>query len=246
MIWTKKHDKFALALNLSESRCLILRDILRKAKLNEPSEVEIDLRKTNQWIAKVRSPHGAFHRKTVTTAIPELEAKTMGMVVVLKKYSPWVYRLMVRPLFLVEQLQSAKRESSLKPATKNSMYTEDRKQRARDLLLQNISKLDSFLSSLGMKCNHETLHRMWRYAGKSMSNIKDAVTYMLRVHKEKMELSQSTMGEQKGIVKPIGWLHDCLRWGRHLDEEVQKPLPYFDSILALTGFVSDISPPKLT
>ncbi|NJK56487.1 MAG: hypothetical protein HC939_11055 [Pleurocapsa sp. SU_5_0] len=99
MNWNKKHDKFALAYNLRESQGYVLRDILRKAKPNEPTEIEIDLRLTNRWIGKVRGS-GEYHRKTITNAIAALDEKTQGMITILKRYNPWVYKILVRPLYL--------------------------------------------------------------------------------------------------------------------------------------------------
>ncbi len=122
------------------------------------------------------------------------------------------------------------------------MFDGKRKKKSNELLLQNISRLDTLLKSLGMKCNQETLHRMWRYAGKKMSEVENAVEYMLKCHKEKIEQSESLNGEKKGIFKPIGWLHDCLKYGRHIDVNENVELPFFDSILALSNFVKGISP----
>ena len=98
----------------------MLRDALRKCR-NEPIEVEMDLRVTNKWIGKVR-PKGEFHRKTMVTGIEALDEKTMGMFTIIKKYSPWVYRVLIRPLEFVERIQRAKCESTPKLPTLNPMF----------------------------------------------------------------------------------------------------------------------------
>ncbi|MCC0179941.1 hypothetical protein I4641_23725 [Waterburya agarophytonicola K14] len=225
MAWTKKHDNFALATNLSESQTLVLRDILRKAKLNEPCEIEVDVRPTNKWIGKHRLL-GEFHRKTICNAIPALDEKSQGMLTILKRYSPWVYKILVRPLSFLEKIESANCASCPKSPTGNPMFDAASKERAHDLLLQNISKLDSLLSKLGMKCNSETLHRMWRYAGRKMDNVIEAVNHMLAVNRDKVERSTSFECKGKGIASPIGWLHDCLKFNRYLDwsQEIELPL----------------------
>ena len=244
MNWTKKHDKFALSLNLSDSQGYVLRDILRKGKLSEPSEIEIDLKQTNKWIGKVR-PKGEYHRKTIQKAITTLDKCSMGMVTIIKRYNPWIYKILVRPLALVEGIRIAFCASAPNSNGGNPMYRDDHKKAARELLLRNISRLDTFLKKLGMNCNQETLHRMWRYAGGKMSEVEKAVEYMLVCHKEKLEQSESINGEPKGIFKPIAWLHECLKHGRHINVDAGGQLPYFDSILALASFVKGISPPPL-
>jgi len=237
MTWTKKHDKFALSVNLSESRKLILRDILRKGKLNEPTEVEVDLRVTNQWVGKCRL-QGLFHRKTMTTAIPDLEEKTMGMIVVLKRYSPWVYKLLVRPLSFVERMQSAKCALAPKPTTANSMFSEQHKRKSREQLLQNISRLNSYLSKLGLNYTPDALNRLWRFSNRSMAEVKGAVEYMLKTHAEKIKNGEAALPDaDAGIRRPKGWLHDCLKYGWHINDK-DVVLPFFDSISALADHVN--------
>lgn len=218
MNWNKKHDEFALASNLSESQQLVLRDALRKGKSYEPTEIEIDLRKTNRWIGKVRAK-GEFHRKTITTAIAALDEKSQGMVTMLKRYNPWVYKILVRPLALVERIQSAKCASIPKLATGNPMFSEDHKKRVREQQQQNISKLDSFLSNLGFKFTRDNVAKLWRMSGKSMSEMVVAVEYLLHAH--------ST--QKTPIGNTHGWLVDSLKYGWHhgFNLHYQHKLPVF-------------------
>ncbi|MEY2833400.1 MAG: hypothetical protein RLZZ574_2659 [Cyanobacteriota bacterium] len=241
MNWNKKHDKFALACNLSESQQLVLRDALRKGKSYEPVEIEIDLRKTNCWIGKVRAK-GEFHRKTITTAIAALDEKSQGMVTMLKRYNPWVYKILVRPLALVERIQSAKCASIPKLATGNPMFDADHKKNSRELLLQNISKLDSLFQKLGMRYTQDSLLRIWRLAGKQMSNVKNAVEYMLMTHADKIEQSRAGASpeEAEGITNPKGWLHDCLKYGWHTVNDMVN-LPYLEGDYVYTFVDSLIS-----
>jgi hypothetical protein len=226
MTWNKKHDEFALACNLSESQGYVLRDILRKGKLHEPTVTEIDLRVTNRWIGKVRVK-GEFHRKTITNSINYLEEKSQGMVTVLKRYNPWVYKLLVRPLALVKRIQSAKCAPIPKLTTGNPMFDSDHKKNSRELLLQNISKLDSLFQKLGMKYTPDSLMRIWRLAGKNLTEVKSAVQYMLTCHAKKLEQSEGSDNEPQGITTPRGWLHECLKYGWHHGQD-EVILPYLE------------------
>ena len=241
MSWTKKHDNFALSLNLSESRALVLRDILRKSKLHEPSEIEIDVRDTNKWIGKNRLK-GEFHRKTITTAIPNLDECSNGMVTIMKQYSPWVYKILVRPLSFLEKLESAKCASTSKLTTTNPMFDSDHKKRARELLLQNISKLDTLLKKLGMNYSHDALARIWRMAGKKMSEVEGAIKYMLAYHADRM--THTYDDDPQGIRSPKGFLHDCLKYSWHHFGLDEINLPILGSISEVKSFVRGLLPQK--
>ena len=238
MTWNKKHEEFAQSCNLSASQQIALRYILRRAKLHEPSEIEVDVRDTNKWIGKHRI-YGKFHRKTVCSWIPALEEKTQGMITILKRYTPWVYKIMVRPLSFLARIESAKCADSPQVSTPDPMFDGDRKRRASELLLQNISRLDNLLQKIGLKCNQETLLRMWRFSGEKMSNIRDAVKYMLRVNQAKIERSKSFGSNGLGITTPIGWLHECLRYGNYIDESPVE-LPRFANVESIVSFVDSI------
>lgn len=236
MNWTKKHDKFALACNLSESQGYVLRDILRKGKLNEPTQVEIDLRVTNSWIGKVRA-RGAYHRKTITTTIAQLDEKTQGMVTMLKRYNPWVYKILVTPLAFVERISCAKRASTPKLATGKPMFSEDHKQRLAKQQQQDISKLDNLLSSVGLKFTSDNLLKLWRMAGKSWSEVTTAVEYLLHAN--------ST--QKTPIGNAHGFLVDSFKYGWHKGFNLyyQATLPIFESASAISNFVAQIIKPDL-
>lgn len=218
MTWTKKHDKFALACNLSESQGYVLRDTLRKGKSNEPTEVEIDLRVTNRWIGKVRA-RGEFHRKTITTAIAQLDEKTQGMVTILKRYNPWVYKICVRPLAFVERIQSAKCASIPKLKTGNPMYSDDHKKRVYEQQQQDISKIDSLLRQINLKFDRDALNRIYRLANQKVDEVVDAIQLLLY------------RNGSKEIPKPHGFIMDCLKKGWHLafDPLFEPELPRFNS-----------------
>jgi hypothetical protein len=225
MTWNKKNDQFALSCELRPSSSLLLRWILRRAKLNQVDEIEIDLRTFNAWIAKNRGRE--FDRKTLKEAIAQLDEKTKGHVLITKSYTWGIHKILVRPLFMVLQQDSQKEEGTPKSATGNPMFDADHKKLARELLLQNISKLDTLFQKLGMKYTQDALMRIWRLAGKNLSEVKNAVQYMLTCHAKKLEQSQGLNNEPQGITTPRGWLHECLKYGwHHSDDEVI--LPYLE------------------
>lgn len=240
MTWTKKHEEFCLKQKLRPSTLILLRWILRRSNSVKVDEIEVDLRIFNAWVAKKRGR--GFDRKTLREAIAQLDEKTQGLILITKKYSAWIFKLMVRPLNLVLAQSSRNAGKSPKPPTGNPMFSGDRKKASREQLLQNISKLDSLFKKLGMNYTPDSLMRIWRFAGKKMSEVENAVEYMLRCHNEKLERSSSIQGEPEGIPSPKGWLHDCLKYGWHINKDESIQLPRFDSIKAISNFIRDISP----
>lgn len=241
MFQNKKTEQFALSCGIRRSTLHALSWILRRAKRNEICEIEIDLRKFNAWIAKYRG--NPYDRKTIREIIDQLDNQTEGMIVFLKSYTPWVHKILVRPISFIEQQKTQKSGISPKLPTLDSMFDGDRKKRVDQLLLQNISRLDSLLKKLGLNCNQETLYRMWRYAGRKVENVKAAVEYMLQVNQAKIEYSRSFEDDGRGLESPIGWLHDCLKYKRYLNNDRQIiDLSSFDPILALAGYVDGVRP----
>jgi hypothetical protein len=226
MTWNKKNDQFALSCELRPSATFLLGWILRRAKLNQVLEIEIDLRVFNAWIAKNRD-RGGFDRKTLKEAIAQLDERTKGHILITKSYTWAIHKILVRPLSFVLQQDSQNEEGTPKPPTGNPMFDSDHKKTSRELLLQNISKLDTLFQKLGMKYTQDALMRIWRLAGKNLSEVKNAVQYMLTCHAKKLEQSEGLNNEGKGITTPRGWLHECLKYGwHHSDDEVT--LPYLE------------------
>ena len=237
MILRKKHAEFCLEKKLRPSTTVLLGWILRRANNCGVSEIEIDLKVFNAWVAKKRGR--GYDRKTLSEATRQLDEKTEGLILVTKDYTPWIKKLLVRPLDLVLSQRAARLGKTPKLKRGNPMYSEAFKKRGREQLLQNISKLDCFLLKFGLKYTPDALHRLWRFSGKKMSNIQEAVKYMLKVHGEKVRASGATsIEEAEGIKKPQGWLHDCLKYGWHYTETVELPL-FDSSTSALMNFVRD-------
>ncbi len=250
MTWNKRYDQFALSCGLRHSSERLLRWLLRRAKPNQVVEIEIDLRVFNKFIKRDRGR--PYDRKTIKEALTQLDEKTQGLILITKSYTWAIKKVIVRPLAVVLQTKSQTGDKSLKLNRGNPMFSEERKKRAKELLLQNISRLDSFLKQLGMNYDHESLMRIWKFSGKNMSEIKNAVEYMFRVNNEKLEHSESLNGEPKGIRTAKGWLHDCLRKGWHIyDQEVELPYingdyihSFIDSLMGTSRFEWEASHSK--
>ena len=146
MTWTKKHDEFCTKCRLRPSTRLLLHWLRPRAKFNEICQIEIDLKRFNSWIAKYRGK--PFERKTIREAIAQLNQLTLGAIVIMKSYTPWVHKILVRPISFIDWEKSQSWGKTPKLATGNPMYSEEHKKRARELLLQNISKMDKLLRSV--------------------------------------------------------------------------------------------------
>lgn len=218
MSWTKKHDHFARACNFTQSMEHLTRWQLRRAKLNEPSEIEINLRIFNKEVAEQRID-GEYHRKTLSTAMKRLDSESNGMITIMKRYSPWVYRVLIRPLSFVERIESAKCASTPKPTTGNPMYDAEHKKRAIEQQQQNISKIDALFSKVGLKYDRSALLKIWRYSGKCLDNIVSSVELLLYRH--------ST--QEKEIGNPNGFIIECLRdgWYKDFDLNYEPDVPRF-------------------
>ena len=231
MTWNKKHDEFAVARNFSESMSLIMRYCMRRSSLSEPTEIELDLKKCNKWIGRFR-PLGEYHRKTLGTAIANLDERSDGMFVILKSYSPWIHKVLIRPLAFVEKLESAKRASEPKVPTPKPMFDALYKKRLAEQQQQDISKLDNLFRELGITYTQDALLRIWRLAGKKTDEVKNAIELML--------FQNST--QEEPIRKPEGWLISCLKngWQKGLNLYYQVQLPMFNSVKSIETFVDDI------
>ncbi|MEM7593719.1 MAG: hypothetical protein AAF383_19780 [Cyanobacteria bacterium P01_A01_bin.83] len=220
MTWTKKHDEFAISCKLRPSARLLLRWLLRRAKLNEIFELEVDLKLFNDWIAKFKGT--PYDRKTIREAIAQLDEQTQGLILITKRYTPWVMKLIVRPLSLIQGSNFPNWGKTPKLPTEKPMYSAQHKKRVREQQQQDISKIDTLLTNLGLKYTPDAILKLWRMAGKSVTEVKNAVELMLFQH--------ST--QEKKIGKPHGWLYDCLRygWQKGLNLYYQVELPYFSSV----------------
>jgi cytochrome c556 len=224
MTWNKKNDQYALSCGLRHSSERLLRWLLWRAKRGEVCEIEIDLRVFNQYIAHDRPR--PYDRKTLKEALAQLDEKTQGHILITKSYTWAIHKIIIRPIEMVIQQNSQIGDKLPKLVTGNPMFDADHKKQSRELLLQNISKVDSLFQKLGMRYTQDALMRIWRLAGKNMSNLSDAVTYMLQCHAEKLRRTEH-LDEPEGVTTPKGWLHDCLKYGWHTVNDVVN-LPYLE------------------
>jgi hypothetical protein len=225
MIWTKRYDQFATLCGLRQSSEKLERWLLRRAKRGEVSEIEIDLRVFNKYIESDRVR--GYDRKTLKEALAQLDEKTQGLILITKSYTWAVHKILVRPIDFVLREKSPDRGITPKPLTGNPMFGEDHKKASRELLLQNISKLDSLFRKLGMKYTQDSLLKIWRLAGKNLSEVKGAIEYMLTCHAKKLAKSEGLNNGTEGITTPKGWLHDCLKFGWHHNTD-EVILPYLE------------------
>ena len=217
-MWNKKHDKFAYNQGLMPSSAFLLRWILRKAKLNEICELEIDLKKFNTWVGKERGK--PYHRRTLDLAIAQLNDQTEGMIVVLKRYTPWIFKILIRPLDFVLQNKHAKREKIDNRNDLNPMYSEDHKKRLEQQQHQNISKIDSLFQKVNLNFTTDALGRIWRMAGKKIENVIKTIELLVY---------QNSTPSNKPIERPHGFVIDCLkyRWYDNFDLYYQPEIPKF-------------------
>lgn len=233
MSWTKKYDEFALICNFSKSECAVLlaRYMLRRSKLAEPTEIEIDLHHFNKWVGKQRIL-GQYHRKTLSTAIAMLDERSNGMFVILKRYNPWIYKMLVRPLCFVEKIQGSKCARNLKTPTGNPMFDGDHKKRCTLQQQQNISKLNALLTKVGLKYDPDALNRIWRLAEKSIDNVSQAVELLLARYSTNKE----------GINNPAGYLIEILKKGyyKNFNLYYDCDLPWFRTGFEISTFVLEV------
>jgi len=229
MTWTKKHDEFALACNFSESMGYLARYQLRRGKLSEPTEIELNLKNFNKWVGKQRI-RGEYHRKTLATAISNLDARSNGMFTILKSYSPWVHRVLVRPLSFVERIQRANCASTPEPVTRNPMFDAEHKKRVAQQQQQNISKIDTLLRKVGLKYDSDALNRIWRLAGSKIDNVVDAIETLLYRH------------NFKKVERPHGFIIECLKqgWQKGVDLYYEPELPRFNCKAEIVSYTMQL------
>lgn len=211
-----------------------LRWLLRRAKPNQVCEIEIDLRVFNQFIARDRD-RGGYDRKTLKEALAQLDEKTQGHILITKSYTWAIHKILVTPLEMVLKQNSQTGDGAPKLKTGNPMFSDEHKKRVSEQQQQDISKLDSILSKLGIKYTLDNLQKLWRMAGKSVGEIKTAIEYMLHAH--------ST--QKTPIRNAHGWLIDSLKYGWHKEFNLNYvELPRFTKASEIANFVDTLIAPS--
>ena len=229
MTWNKKNQQFALSCGLRPSAFQLMMCLLRKGSPNKVVEVEIDLRAENRWIGKHR-PQGEYDRKTLKSALWQLDEKTKGMILVSKSYTWAIHKIIIRPLELVLKQNSQIGDSSPRLNRGNPMFSDAHKERLVKQQQQDISKIDSLLANVGLKYDLDALSRIYRLAGKKIESVVKAIELMLYRHSD------------SEITKPHGFIISCLThgWQDGFDLYYQPELPKFVAVGAIADYVRDI------
>lgn len=229
MSWNKKNQQFALSCGLRNSSLQLLQCLLRRANPNKVVEIEIDLRVLNKWIGKYR-PQGEYDRKTIKSALWQLDEKTQGMILVTKSYTWAIHKVMVRPLNIVLEQNSQTGKSAPSLNRGNPMFSEEHKKRVLLQQQQDTSKINSLLLSVGLKYDSNALTRIWRLAGKKIEPVMKAIELMLYRH------------SSSEIAKPHGFIIQCLTegWQKSFDIYYEPELPKFELKSQIANFVDGL------
>lgn len=234
MTYNKKNDQFALSCGLRQSSERLQRWLLRRAKPNQVCEIEIDLRVFNQFIARDRD-RGGYDRKTLKEALAQLDEKTQGLILITKSYTWAIHKVLVRPLETVLQEKSQIGDGVPKLKRGNPMYSDEHKKRLSIQQQQDISKVNSIFKAVGLRFTPDNVAKLWNKAGKSLSEIKTAIEYLLHAHST--QKTPINCGE--------AFLTDCLNhgWHRKFNLLYQSELPKFSSSSELANFVDALVAP---
>lgn len=230
MTWNKKNQQFAMSCDLRPSSKEFAQCLLRKADNFKPTEKVIDLRKINRDIGKHRAK-GEYDRKTIKSALAQLDEKTYGWFTVIESYTWAVHKILIRPINFALQNKSQNGESLPRLNRGNPMFSDAHKERLVKQQQQDISKIDSLLTDVGLKYDRDALNRIWRLAGKKIESVVKAIELMLYRH------------SSTNVAKPHGFIIECLKggWQDGFDIYYQPELPKLDGVKAIASFVRGIS-----
>lgn len=228
MYFTKKHEEWALFFGLRPSTRLIWSCIIRKTKDDRPQEIEIDLLTINKWIAKKRGK--GYDRKTLKLAIAQLEERTEGLIVVLKKYSWHCYKLLVRPLSFLSEKKSQKGEAPTGENHGNPALSEEQQNRKVQQQQQNINRIDNLLRKVNLRFDGDALARIWQLSGKCINRVVECVDFMLY------------RNSSTAVERPHGYFMNALKYGLGMgfDSYYEPELPKFNSVAELGQYVANL------
>lgn len=228
MNFTKKHEEWSLFFGLRPSTRLIWSCIIGKTRGDRSYEIEIDLIAINKWVAKKRGK--PYDRKTIKLAIAQLEERSEGLIVVMKKYSWHCYKLLVRPLSFLCEKKSQESEKVPNSSGGNPQFSDVSRDREVQQQQQSISKIDKLLREVGLRFDSEALVKIWQLSGKCIDRVTQTIELMLY-------RNCSTP-----IARPHGFVIDCLRqgWSKGFDIFYQPELPKFNCVGELRQYVSNL------
>ena len=229
MTWNKKNQQFELSCGLRPSTVEMCQWVLRKTNSFKPTEKVIDIREFNEYIGKYRLK-GEYDRKTIKEAIAQLNEKTYGWIVIVKSYTWSVHKILIRPVDFAISQKSQNSEKLPKLNRGNPMFSDAHKDRLVKQQQQDISKIDSLLTNVGLKYDRDALSRIYRLAGKKIESVVNAIELMLYRH------------SSTEIPKPHGFIISCLThgWQDGFDLYYQPELPKLKGVRAIADYVRDI------
>jgi hypothetical protein len=230
MKWHKKNQQFALSCKLRPSAKELAQWILISPIGDNATEKLIDLKKFNKYIGGSRA--NPYDPKTVKEAIAQLNDSTYGWFQIIKSHNWHLHTILIRPVEIAIAEKSRPSESLPRVKQGNPMFCDAHKERQRLLLQQNISKLDSLLSKIGLKYSYCSLKRIWAIVGEKFDQIERGIELMLYQNSVK----------PGSIVNPKAWLISCLkdRWFESFDLIYSPDLPKFDSVREISRFVKEV------
>ena len=227
MNWTKKHDELLNRFQLRPSTGQLWRWINRKIKSDISTELEIDLKKFNKWIAKDRGR--GYDPKTLKEALHQLLEQTNGLFVELKKVTWYYYKIIVRPLSFVAEKKSPESGKSPDITDPKPPFPGESPDQRLQQQQQNIDRVDNLFRKINMRYTRDALNRIWKLSGGSLDRIKQAIELLL--------YRNSTTK----IRNPYGFVVESLRhgWQEGFNCYYEPELPRFSSVRELVKFLSN-------
>ncbi len=225
MYWTKQHDELLNKFNLRPSTGQLWRWINRKIKSDTSTELEIDLKQFNHWIAKHRGK--GYDRKTLKDSINQLFDLTDGLFVELKKITWYYYKIIVRPLSFLSEKNNPELGTTPKLTEPKPLYPGESPDEKLQQQQQNITKVDNLFRQINMRFDRDALNRIWKLAGKSLDRIKQAIELLLY-------RNSSTQ-----ISNPHGFIIESLKhgWQDGFNLNYVPDIPRFNDKASLIKFV---------
>jgi hypothetical protein len=230
MTWNKKLQEFAIKNHYWQSSTNLSCYISKDVDPNKPTEYMLRREDFQKYMKKLTGEE--YHRTTVRKALYDMVEKSQGMYVILEDFSRGKYKIMVFPLAWVTENKKPRQESRHNENCGNPMYSEAHKKKLKDQQQQekDIEIIKGCFDKLGMQWSREALLKIWRMAGNSVDNVKDAIDFMLHAN--------TTQSEP--IRKPHGWFIRCMERGEYkmFAHQLLYQLPRFNSKVDLMGYIT--------
>jgi hypothetical protein len=194
------------------------------------SQFEFRVEKFQKKVAKDRGT--PYHRTTVPKLMRQIEEKTEGTIQIVEDYDHGVYKIMVHPIWFLDEKKSSPKENRTSQNSGNPMFSEEHKKKLFDQQQQDkdIEIIKSLFDKLGMRWSRQALLKIWRSAEKSVDNVKDAIDFMLHANTT----------QSKPITNPFGWFIAMIERGEYklFAHQLTYQLPRFNSRIDLMGYIT--------